>query len=776
MQEIGLTDKLNKIELRDPEAEFPRKAVDECELTHEDPDGNIKILVYTLDATLLTIEKKGKGKMSQINAQWVPYYVTRYKEPKVKEDGSVQKYHIPPGVGTAPWISPNIVKAFKEKKQIDTIVITEGYIKAISGWLNGLHIFGLSSITHYREKETGKIHSDIIRTIVECKVKNVILLYDGDCLNISLAALADMKDLYKRPSGFFSSARNIKDLLKDYLQGQDIDVYFSHVNTDTIEGNPKGLDDVLVQEKKNAKEVIQDLLQFSKPGFYFHKENITYGLGKLQKYFHIDSASSFYTQHQEIIKQREFVYYGTKYRWDDEKSEVVVIVPGAAKNYFRVGDYYYERLKIPNKYGQFENVYHKRQKSTITDDHGPKFVTHVAKYKAFCNVPDHVNYQDVIHHCYNSYAPFEHEPSEDLNCDITLDFMKHIFGEQCELGLDYVQMLYQKPTQILPILCLVSKENKTGKSTFAKWLKAIFTQNMTIVGNSELENEFNASYASRLVVCCDEAFIDKKKVIERIKSLATADKIVVNAKGKDHIEIDFFGKFILLTNNEENFVYASEEDQRYWVRKVPVIKTEKKILPDLIEEIPSFLNFLNNRNMHTKDTGSRMFFSFEDIKTDSLERVIQFNKPTVEREIRQRLRSMFIDFGTESIYMTLRAICKDFFKNKYEDSYVERILKENLKAEVFRNSEGHSITKRHSYPKWDTVYEDGRPETKMVIVKDIGRPYIFLRESFLTAEEISSHIADVEIQMLTSNMNHEPVILPGNIPGKQATFYASDEF
>ena len=42
-----------------------------------------------------------------------------------------------------------------------------------------------------------------------------------------------------------------------------------------------------------------------------------------------------------------------------------------------------------------------------------------------------------------------------------------------ELGLDYVQLLYQQPTQILPILCLVSKKNETGKTTFAKWLKVL---------------------------------------------------------------------------------------------------------------------------------------------------------------------------------------------------------------------------------------------------------------------------------------------------------------
>jgi hypothetical protein len=54
-------------------------------------------------------------------------------------------------------------------------------------------------------------------------------------------------------------------------------------------------------------------------------------------------------------------------------------------------------------------------------------------------------------------------------------------------------------------------------------------------------NDFNAGWATRLIVACEESFIDKKPVIERIKALSTGDKIVVNQKQKDHVEVDFFG-------------------------------------------------------------------------------------------------------------------------------------------------------------------------------------------------------------------------------------------
>ena len=41
---------------------------------------------------------------------------------------------------------------------------------------------------------------------------------------------------------------------------------------------------------------------------------------------------------------------------------------------------------------------------------------------------------------------------------------------------------------------------------------------------------------------------------ERIKNLSTAKTQKAEAKGKDKVEGDFFGKFILCSNNEDNFI------------------------------------------------------------------------------------------------------------------------------------------------------------------------------------------------------------------------------
>jgi DNA gyrase/topoisomerase IV subunit A len=215
----------------------------------------------------------------------------------------------------------------------------------------------------------------------------------------------------------------------------------------------------------------------------------------------------------------------------------------------------------------------------------------------------------VQNNCFNVYGEFEHEPDNEGNCRTILFFLKHIYGKQYRLGVDYIQLLYQKPTQILPIKCLVSRENNTGKTTYIKFLKAMFTSNCTVIGNEELNSAFNASYSNKLIIACEESFIEKKGSIEKIKNLSTADKIMMNAKGKDQVEIDFFGKFILASNNDDDFIYASNYDIRYWVINVPKPKENNvNLLNQMIEEIPAFLAYLNRRKLSTT-CQSRMWFT-----------------------------------------------------------------------------------------------------------------------------------------------------------------------
>lgn len=800
--EVGATPEQCKYPLQWGNQHEPK----EREIVFADEEGNICFLVYDLDGWIITYDAGGDPSTPKYKSRVKDFVVKRLKEPKmtVNKKGKLkeQRYDIPHAVGTRPFLPPNIVEKFKRKEPIETLTLTEGYIKAYCGFVNGFDMIGLISITTYKDKKTQMLHPDILRVIETCAVKNIVLLYDGDAQRISLNELNEGTDISMRPMGFFNSACNIRELLKDYMGAFECDLYYAQVLSENVKGEPKGFDDLVMTFKNqfagtpemddghhhqqlnpswagaDAVEILKkDLFSFSKQGNYFKKFNIRQGVNSLRTWMHITGANDFYGFHQQLLKDKEFIFLGTRYRWNEEKQDCEVIIPAAAKNYFRSGTRYYRKVEIPDKYGNIEHTFHQWDKSTVKDDHGANFINHIPKYVAFCNVPDHQNYQSIMHNCYNVYFPFEHEPEEG-DCPKTLEFLKHIFGEQYELGLDYIQLLYQRPTQILPILCLVSRQNNTGKSTFAKWLRAIFTQNMTVVGNAELQNDFNASWATKLLICCEESFIDKKVVVEKIKALATADKILMNAKGKDHVEINFFGKFLFLSNNEENFIYAGEEDIRYWVRKIPMPATDNvKLLDHMVGEIGCFLNFLSKRVMST-ECRSRMWFTAKELETEALKKVRMASRPTLEKELRMKLREYFLDFGEEMLLITLPALKSEFFRNKYEDNFLRRILQDNLKVDQYYLLEAKDgqryepwalpdgmkaedcqrkfCTKRSSYMKKEYSV-NGTEQTRQYMtltVSENGKPYVFQRNHFVSENDLAMHILEQEVEVGNSAKNN----------------------
>lgn len=755
---IGLTPEKNVFEVPDREVqnEFT-KMLKNPVLCEDKKTGDILIPLYNLKGEPCTYYWDNPGKLQNGKQKYLD--IRRYKpgNERTRIDKGKEKkikYDIPKGVKSLPWISPNIIEAYRKKTPIDTIVITEGQIKAVAGWLQGLHIFGITGHSNTKDRDSGELHTDIIEVITTLQVKNVVLLYDGDAVMIRPNDIADGKDLRERPNSFFSSARNTRELLKDYFSKRPFDVYFAYVNSKHLDGSPKGLDDLYEAFPADAKDITKEITHFSKQtSNFFVKTNITTGLSKVYEKLHIGTVEQFHIAHNQEIGEKEFVFGGSKYKYDPEKKEIKIVIPGLAKSYFRVGDSYFEKLHVPNKNGVLEYAYHRRLLGTIQADHGKDFVKHVPKYKAFCIKPDHTNYQEIISNCFNRYRPFEHEPSqEDSSCPETLGFLQHIFGDQLDMGLDYIQLLYQRPTQALPILCLVSEENKTGKSTFVKLLKNIFTGNMAIVGNQELESDFNSGWADKLIIACEESFIDKQKTVEKIKGLSTGDRINMNQKGVDSVEIDFFGKFILCSNREHNFIIANERDLRYWVRKVPVFTEERTNLLELmIDEIPNFLLYLNKRTL-VHPCESRMWFADHLIRTKAFAKLIEGNTSVAEREIRQFIRGMMLEHGFNRLQYTLGYIHKNVLRGKWDKTYIERLLKEKFKVQISTNAG------RYKYPELVMDYSGGENKEDLKLISGLGKPYTFTPDYFLTPEEAAS----IELCDLAKHIGQEQA-------GRQAT-------
>ncbi|WP_338760140.1 primase-helicase family protein [Bernardetia sp. ABR2-2B] len=420
---------------------------------------------------------------------------------------------------------------------------------------------------------------------------------------------------------------------------------------------------------------------------------------------------------------------GTNTTTQKSQNEVVKVKKGKEKNkeseYIRVGTKYFRIAEMPtaehpNEKGKYinESVLIHWEKQTIIDDYSKKFLYDMPKYTGFITFPSHTNYKQNVKGFYNQYHKLKFEPKEG-ECSMTLDFIRHIFGEQYELGLDYLAILYLKPMQILPILSLVSNERSTGKSTFIFWLNKLFGSNATINDNHAFEGNFNSDWTSKLIIAVEETLIEKKAVYERIKNLSTTNQYKTEAKGKDKTEGKFFGKFILCSNFEEGFMPVTSDEIRFWVRKIPTfeskgVKENVNMLATLTSEIPAFLNFLKSRGIKSKNE-SRMWFTTKQIYTEALQRVMDNNMPKFHKALRNYINEMLELHNLDEICYTgsqLLEIMKEQGLRNVEKSYLTNILKKDFDLTA-------------SKPKYASFYSE---HTESEPVKKKGRFYTFDRE------------------------------------------------
>ena len=158
------------------------------------------------------------------------------------------------------------------------------------------------------------------------------------------------------------------------------------------------------------------------------------------------------------------------------------------EEFIRVGTTLYKLVNQPRLNGGYVRKRIVWNNETLRQDYGKDYLATVPKYDGFCTVPNHVDYRPVVDKFLNLYEPIEHCPQQgEFPCIQSL--VRHIFGEQYELGMDYLQLLYLQPIQKLPILLLVSEERNTGKSTFLNFLKALFQNNVTFNTNEDFRRQ-----------------------------------------------------------------------------------------------------------------------------------------------------------------------------------------------------------------------------------------------------------------------------------------------
>ncbi len=355
---------------------------------------------------------------------------------------------------------------------------------------------------------------------------------------------------------------------------------------------------------------------------------------------------------------------------------------------------------------------------TIRQDYGKNHMPAIKKYDGFCTVPSHTDYHKEIDGFYNLYEPITHVPVEGEFPDI-IKLIRHIFCEQFELGMDYLQLLYTQPTQKLPILLLVSEERNTGKTTFLNFLKAVFQDNATFNTNEDFRSQFNADWAGKLLIVVDEVLLCRREDSERLKNLSTAQTYKVEAKGKDRKEVNFFAKFVLCSNNELFPVIIDVGETRYWVRKAKRLESDDtNFLQKLKEQIPAFLFYLQRRTLSTSKE-SRMWFDPALIRTEALERIMQSNRNHTEIDIVELLRTIMESQNVDKVSFIPQDLLPLLTLNgvKVELWHIRKVVKELWRLKPAPNALSYT-TYQYDYSK----------PSKYGAINRVGRFYTVTKE------------------------------------------------
>ena len=397
--------------------------------------------------------------------------------------------------------------------------------------------------------------------------------------------------------------------------------------------------------------------------------------------------------------------------------------------------------KSPN--GQTEiNIIRWSKENIRQDFHNSKeFIAMIEKCDAFTNVPenDPARYRQVItsekdgvtSRLYNRYSPVYHVPEQGEWRTINR-LLHHIFdyrnldGEPLyEFALDYLQLLYTRPLNHLPILCLVSKERGTGKTTFLNLLRAIFVENMRILDSERLMSKFNEHWAGKLIVAVDESFInmdEKNGAGNKLKMIATNATIPAEGKGRDSSEVPNISKLILCSNDEYNFVKIDMEENRYCIVKVSPIEdaTDPHMIERMEAEIPAFLHFLKNRQLYHREA-SRLWFDERVYETEALLKIKERTESAAVKHIKDAIREQFFIQKEETIRLSANVIyelVRDSFR------FINKMtVKEWLRDSGYRAGSATNFRYKYGYNNDEYIY-----------AKD--RCYTFRMGDFLSDDEI----------------------------------------
>ena len=299
-----------------------------------DADGNVRF--YVPDIITGDLEQYtygGDGPKIKIR----DWYLTRWKVPKETNTGPA-KYTPVKGSGTRCLFTKPVVDCYKEKKQIQTLFVVEGFKKALSAaHIGGLPVIGMNGLFGFKDpdkKNQSILRKEIKEVLITCQVQNVVVIFDSDLFDMysgnKKSKSGKREPETKRLNQFLAASISAKTLFQPFA-----DVYLSHPNP--APEKKYGLDDLLgehrtvdldklkdtnswnkafAKAKPKQLSILEDLIVSVKKNdkskyFTSYKISAIHDF-KVRSIFHLANAQQFYEHYKEQLQQipaKRFRYY-----------------------------------------------------------------------------------------------------------------------------------------------------------------------------------------------------------------------------------------------------------------------------------------------------------------------------------------------------------------------------------------------------------------------------------------------------------------------------------
>ena len=752
-------------------------------LFQSDEKDNIKMYPYTLEGQLISYLRDKQPKYSEGDVEDL-YFITRMNPEWLKENPGHPKYKFPGGdtkKGTYPFFPPVLFEAYKKGEHIETVILTEGYFKAMKMSVHGMMTIGLGSITLFADTKTKQLYPDIVKFLNVVKPDNIVILFDGDCTDLGKSALKELEEnrepnLSKRPYGFMNSMLKLKDMLLEFKnqKGDPCELFFAFnkklredediVDEKTgkitvVNNSPKATDDLLCDEEYKTQDslIADDINHPGRPGIYFNKTNLRQTNDtKIRGVFNCQSPEKFYEAWATVIGGKRFKYNGGIYYYNAADKKLVQALDQTLKDYVAIGSeiVLVTEEPIPNANGASIEFYTQSDK-VINARYGDGTAKKLYQYKHYVDYtinPCNENYsQEVVNQSgyrfFNLYSPLTYEAVEGKwpTIEKLLKQITKLYGEDYyQMLLDWITLTYFKPLQFLPIIMLVSKERGTGKTSFLNLLKYIYGNNAVIGGNDLIMSKFNSLLAGKLIVGVDESTLgDNKEVGEALKYMSTSRTMHIEKKGKDKKEVPAFCKFVLCSNEVRKGVFIAKDEIRFWVMRLTPWEDgqyDTGFEDNIESEVQAFLFYIKQRwernEMYVKEREHRMWFDPKRLINDDLINMMSGTESNFEGSLLDFLHDMFKDTGRTRLYFDTQYIWDNVPDAKRKDqTYIRNVLKDMPGVKRMEDSNKYAMPFRVTQAMMMTDSSLVEGEITWPSKKKQCRPYEFDARFFLSQAE-----------------------------------------